>query len=88
MGSYRLNGGARGRDFLVRYFSISAVVALWIAVPFQALLALPQYAGTLARADWYNPFVVLVTNALIFAFIASQIWAVAKRSVVHEAPVA
>ena len=71
--TYLLNGGASGRDYLVRYFSISAVVALWIAVPFQVLISLPGMLTSLAAFDWYVPAIITLVNVLYFAFVALQI---------------
>jgi hypothetical protein len=80
VGAYLLNGGSAGRDFLVRYFSISAVVALWVALPFQLLISLPRIAPSLAILDWFVPAVLLTANVLLFSFIALQIRDVAMRS--------
>jgi hypothetical protein len=71
--TYLLNGGASGRDYLVRYFSISAVVALWIAVPFQVLISLPGMLTSLAAFDWYVPATIMLVNVLYFSFVALQI---------------
>jgi hypothetical protein len=71
--TYLFNGGASGRDYLVRYFSISAVVALWIAVPFQVLISLPGMVRSLAAIDWYVPAIIMTTNVLYFTFVALQI---------------
>jgi hypothetical protein len=70
---YLFNGGASGRDYLVRYFSISAVVALWIAVPFHVLISLPGMVPSLAAFDWYVPAIITLVNVLYFAFVALQI---------------
>jgi len=78
--AYLLNGVSAGRDFLTRYFAICAVVALWIAVPFQTLIWLPHIVPSLASVDWYNPAVVLVTNTVMFPFLALQIRDVARKS--------
>jgi len=75
--TYLLNGGASGRDYLVRYFSISAVVALWIAVPFQVLISLPGIVPSLAAVDWYVPAIITIVNVLYFSFVALQIREVA-----------
>jgi len=71
--TYLFNGGASGRDYLVRYFSISAVVALWIAVPFQLLIWLPGMVPALAAFDWYVPAIIMLINVLYFSFVALQI---------------
>ena len=78
--TYLFNGGASGRDYLVRYFSISAVVALWIAIPFQVLISLPGIAPSLAAVDWYVPTILVTTNVLYFSFVALQIRDVAMAS--------
>jgi hypothetical protein len=83
VGSYLLNGGAAGRDYLIRYFSISAVVALWVALPLQLLIALPHIAPSLANLDWYVPAILFTANVLLFSFIALQIRDVAKQSRLH-----
>ncbi len=80
VGTYLLNGGSRGRDYLTRYFALTAVVALWIAVPFQVLVSLPRLLEPLVGVDWYVPAVLLITNIGIFSFIAWQIRDVAIRS--------
>jgi len=53
--SFFLNGGARGKRFLDRYFSICAVVGIWCILPFQVLLAVPTYLGIFAELSWYIP---------------------------------
>ena len=78
--TYHLNGGSAGRDYLARYFSLSAVVALWIAIPFQALITLPRAFDQLAAVEWYVPLVVFLTNVAFFSFIALQVRDVALRS--------
>jgi hypothetical protein len=78
--TYLLNGGSAGRDYLIRYFSISAVVALWVAVPLQLLISLPRLVDSLARLDWYVPAVLFTANVLLFSFIALQVRDVANRS--------
>ena len=78
--TYLFNGGASGRDYLVRYFSISGVVALWIAVPFQVLIWLPAMVPSLAAVDWYVPVVITIVNVLYFLFVALQIRDVALSS--------
>jgi len=78
--TYLLNGGAAGRDYLIRYFSISAVVALWVALPLQLLISLPLIVAALAKLDWYVPAVVFTANVLLFSFIAVQVRDVANRS--------
>ena len=78
--TYFLNGGSAGRDYLVRYFSISAVVALWVAVPLQLLLSLPRIVSPLANLDWYVPAVLFTANIFLFTFIALQVRDVARRS--------
>ena len=77
--TYLLNGGSSGRDYLPRYFSLTAVVALWIAIPFQLVISLPRVFGVLASIEWYVPAVLLSTNVAIFTFIAVQIREVASR---------
>ena len=78
--TYFLNGGASGRDYLARYFSVSAVTALWVAVPFQSLLWLPRVFEPIARLDWYVPALLLIANIGIFSFIALQIRGIARGS--------
>jgi len=78
--TYVLNGGASGRDYLVRYFSISAVVTLWIAIPFQIAISLPTVVPSLAAIDWYVAAIVSTTNILYFSFVAWQIHGIAMRS--------
>lgn len=78
--TYLLNGGSRGRDYLVRYFSISAVVALWVALPLQLLISLPRIVTPVASLDWYVPAVLFTANVLLFSFIAWQVRDVASRS--------
>ena len=78
--TYLLNGGSAGRDYLTRYFSISAVVALWVALPIQLLISLPRVAASLSNLDWYVPSVLFSTNILLFSFIALQVRDVATRS--------
>ena len=78
--TYRLNGGSAGHDYLIRYFSISAVVALWVALPLQLLIWLPRIVAALANLDWYVPAVVFTANVLLFSFIAVQVRDVASRS--------
>ena len=78
--TYLLNGGAAGRDYLIRYFSISAVVALWVALPLQLLISLPLIVAAFAKLDWYVPAVVFTANVLLFSFIAVQVRDVANRS--------
>jgi hypothetical protein len=80
VGTYLLNGGSSGRDYLVRYFSISAVVALWVALPFQLVISLPGLVPSLGGLDWFVPAVLLGANVLLFSFIALQIRDVAIRS--------
>ena len=80
VGTYFLNGGSRGHDYLTRYFALTAVVALWIAVPFQLLISLPRVLEPLVGVDWFVPAVLLVANIGIFSFIALQIRDVAIRS--------
>ena len=80
VGTYFLNGGSKGRDFLIRYFSVSAVTALWVAIPFQATLWVFGSNPTLASLDWFVPMFVLLMNAGLFAFIAYNIHDVASRS--------
>jgi hypothetical protein len=77
IGTYLLNGGASGRDYIVRYFSISAVVALWIAVPFQVLISLPSMVPSLRALDWYVPAIIMLVNVLYFSFVALHIREVA-----------
>jgi len=71
--TYLFNGGASWRDYLVRYFSISAVVALWIAIPFQLAISLPAVVPSLAAIDWYVAAIISITNILYFSFVALQI---------------
>jgi hypothetical protein len=78
--TYLLNGGSEGRDYLIRYFSISAVVALWVALPLQLLISLPRVVTSLAKLDWYAPAVLFTANVLLFSFIALQVHEVASRS--------
>jgi hypothetical protein len=78
--TYVLNGGASGRDYLVRYFSISAVVTLWIAIPFQIAISLPSVVPSLAAIDWYVAATISITNVLYFSFVALQIREVALGS--------
>lgn len=78
--TYLLNGGSGGRDYLIRYFSISAVVALWVALPLQLLISLPRIVAPLANLDWYVPAVLFTANVLLFSFIALQVRDVANRS--------
>ena len=75
-----LNGASGGRDYLARYFSISAVVALWVALPVQAAISLPRFLPSLASLDWYVPAVLLTVNIFLFTFIALQVLDVARRS--------
>ncbi|HBZ68778.1 MAG TPA: hypothetical protein DEP35_03115 [Deltaproteobacteria bacterium] len=86
--TYLLNGGASGRDYLVRYFSISAVVALWIAVPFQVLISLPSVVPSLRPLDWYVPAILVGTDVLYFTFVALQIRDVATGGQVSLAQLA
>ncbi len=88
VGTYVLNGGSTGRDYLPRYFSISAVVALWIAIPFRFALSLPRFISPLAELEWYVPTLILTTNIALFSFIALQIYNVARRSGGSTAPAA
>jgi hypothetical protein len=78
--TYFLNGGSAGRDYLIRYFSISAVVALWVALPLQLMISLPRFVASLAKLDWYVPVVLFTANVLLFSFIALQVRDVANRS--------
>ena len=78
--TYFLNGGSAGRDYLIRYFSISAVVALWVALPLQLLISLPRIVAPVANLDWYVPAVLFTANVLLFSFIALQVRDVANRS--------
>jgi len=78
--TYLLNGGSAGRDYLIRYFSISAVVALWVALPLQLLISLPRIVASLANLDWYVPAVLFTANIFLFSFIALQVRDVASRS--------
>ena len=80
IGTYLLNGGSAGRDYLPRYFAITAVVALWIAIPFQLAISLPSLIDALAAIEWYVPAVLLITTVTIFTVIAVQIRDVAIRS--------
>lgn len=81
--TYFVNGGSAGRDYLIRYFSISAVVALWVALPLQLLISLPRMVAPLASLDWYVPAVLFTANVLLFSFIALQVRDVANRSRFH-----
>ena len=83
VGTYILNGGSAGRDYLPRYFALSAVVALWIAVPFQLALSLPRFFELLAGLEWYVPTIILFTNVAFFGFVSVQIHDVANRSRQH-----
>ena len=80
VGTYLLNGGSAVRDYLVRYFALTGLVAVWIALPFQLLISLPRALEGLSRIEWYVPMVLLITNLGLFSFITLQVRDVAVRS--------
>jgi len=69
---FLINGGNKGARYLEKYFSLCAVIGMWVIVPFQLLLAAPNYFSSLASISWYTPAVILSVNVLIFSFLAIQ----------------
>jgi len=84
--TFKLNGGERGMDYLPRYFSISAVVALWIAIPFQLLIYLANTIESIKDLDWFIPLIIFCTNLIYFSFVAYQIYDVASKSADRTLP--
>jgi len=76
--TWHLNGGSSGKDYLVRYFSLSAIVAMWIAIPTQLVVSLSNSMDFLTRLSWLNPLIIFCINAGYFCFVAWQIHQVAE----------
>ena len=86
--TFLVNGGASGVDYLARYFSLCAVVGLYIAGPLQVLVRLPQWHPSLVVPPWYAPALIAGTNALMFSLILINVADVSRRTRWVSAPAA